>query len=139
MVRFYIQWKPPTSHWVKNLSLMFILTSAEIEGLKRKLTSKLGANSPSLQPDWQVQIISSLFVRKFIYWSYICSYEELASSLQTSCRLVNVWLFGGDQTLKLLCILIAPLILRNPRYVDRPTPPHSAWWHLFVATLIVKV
>lgn len=26
----------------------------EIEGLKRKLTSKLGANSPALVPDWQV-------------------------------------------------------------------------------------
>ncbi|KAG6597148.1 Acetyl-coenzyme A carboxylase carboxyl transferase subunit alpha, chloroplastic, partial [Cucurbita argyrosperma subsp. sororia] len=26
----------------------------EIEGLKRKLTSKLGANSPALQPDWQI-------------------------------------------------------------------------------------
>ncbi|CAN6569423.1 unnamed protein product [Malus baccata var. baccata] len=27
---------------------------AEIEGLKRKLTSKLGANSPTLVPDWQI-------------------------------------------------------------------------------------
>ncbi|XP_061955937.1 pre-mRNA cleavage factor Im 25 kDa subunit 2-like isoform X2 [Populus nigra] len=26
----------------------------EIEGLKRKLTSKLGANSPALVPDWQI-------------------------------------------------------------------------------------
>ncbi|GMP33466.1 hypothetical protein CsSME_00006771 [Camellia sinensis var. sinensis] len=26
----------------------------EIEGLKRKLSSKLGANSPSLQPNWQI-------------------------------------------------------------------------------------
>ncbi|XP_057475745.1 pre-mRNA cleavage factor Im 25 kDa subunit 2-like [Actinidia eriantha] len=26
----------------------------EIEGLKRKLNSKLGANSPTLQPDWQI-------------------------------------------------------------------------------------
>ncbi|KAL4621880.1 hypothetical protein ACB092_06G259900 [Castanea dentata] len=26
----------------------------EIEGLKRKLTSKLGANQPSLQPNWQI-------------------------------------------------------------------------------------
>lgn len=30
------------------------LTSTEIEGLKRKLSSKLAANSPGLQPDWQV-------------------------------------------------------------------------------------
>jgi len=27
---------------------------AEIEGLKRKLTSKLGATVPALVPDWQV-------------------------------------------------------------------------------------
>lgn len=33
---------------------MFLPIFAEIEGLKRKLTSKLGANQPSLQPDWQV-------------------------------------------------------------------------------------
>ncbi|KAL2324520.1 hypothetical protein Fmac_023578 [Flemingia macrophylla] len=29
----------------------------EIEGLKRKLTSKLGANSPALVPDWQVLLL----------------------------------------------------------------------------------
>lgn len=27
---------------------------AEIEGLKRKLTSKLGASNPGVVPDWQV-------------------------------------------------------------------------------------
>lgn len=32
----------------------------EIEGLKRKLTSKLGANSPALVPDWQVLFLISL-------------------------------------------------------------------------------
>ncbi|KAI8022138.1 Pre-mRNA cleavage factor Im 25 kDa subunit 2 [Camellia lanceoleosa] len=26
----------------------------EVEGLKRKLNGKLGANSPALQPDWQI-------------------------------------------------------------------------------------
>jgi len=31
----------------------------EIEGLKRKLTSKLGANSPALVPDWQVLLLTS--------------------------------------------------------------------------------
>ena len=31
---------------------------AEMEGLKRKLTSKLGANSPALVPDWQVLLLT---------------------------------------------------------------------------------
>ena len=43
---------------LSKISLSCFLTSAEIEGLKRKLTSKLGANSPALQPDWQVWVIS---------------------------------------------------------------------------------
>lgn len=37
--------------------------ASEIEGLKRKLTSKLGANSANLVPDWQV--LSSIFL--FMY------------------------------------------------------------------------
>jgi hypothetical protein len=31
-----------------------ILVFAEIEGLKRKLTSKLAPTASSIQPDWQV-------------------------------------------------------------------------------------
>ncbi|KAI3799171.1 hypothetical protein L1987_34466 [Smallanthus sonchifolius] len=38
----------------------FFLKSAEIEGLKRKLSSKLAANSPGLQPDWQVFLIEEV-------------------------------------------------------------------------------
>ncbi|MBA0558672.1 hypothetical protein Gorai_001391 [Gossypium raimondii] len=34
--------------------MIFFLLASEIEGLKRKLTSKLGANSPALVPDWQI-------------------------------------------------------------------------------------
>ena len=41
-------------HLSLSLSLTFLPIFAEIEGLKRKLTSKLGANQPSLQPNWQV-------------------------------------------------------------------------------------
>ena len=33
----------------------------ENEGLKRKLTSKLGANSPALVPDWQVTSFLAIF------------------------------------------------------------------------------
>ena len=36
----------------------------EIEGLKRKLTSKLGANSPALVPDWQVTSFLAIFTSK---------------------------------------------------------------------------
>lgn len=36
------------------MSYFFLKIFAEIEGLKRKLSSKLAANSLALQPDWQV-------------------------------------------------------------------------------------
>ena len=53
--------------WALSVSLfgIFLFYSArayvtEIEGLKRKLTSKLGANSPALVPDWQVTLLGYL-------------------------------------------------------------------------------
>lgn len=41
----------PQCQFVFIFCLIFV---AEIEGLKRKLTSKLGATVPALVPDWQV-------------------------------------------------------------------------------------
>lgn len=48
-------WK--IAHWAKCIILgvgVYLILFTEIEGLKRKLTSKLGANSQALVPDWQV-------------------------------------------------------------------------------------
>lgn len=36
------------------IALICITINTEIEGLKRKLSSKLAANSSAIQPDWQV-------------------------------------------------------------------------------------
>jgi hypothetical protein len=36
------------------MKIEIILVFAEIEGLKRKLTSKLAPTASSIQPDWQV-------------------------------------------------------------------------------------
>lgn len=48
-------------------SLIMPMLMTEIEGLKRKLTSKIGAGSPALVPDWQVSFspLSQLCVKKF--------------------------------------------------------------------------
>ncbi|KAG6426508.1 hypothetical protein SASPL_110732 [Salvia splendens] len=40
--------------WVLFFIFLPLIQFTEIDGLKRKLSSKLAANSPSLQPDWQV-------------------------------------------------------------------------------------
>ena len=42
------------SHVLHTISCSYVCNTAEVEGLKRKLTSKLAANSTGLQPDWQV-------------------------------------------------------------------------------------
>ena len=43
--------------------MLFFFWLQEIDGLRRKLTSKLGANSPALVPDWQVQICHNYLAR----------------------------------------------------------------------------
>lgn len=48
----------------------YFMFSAEIEGLKRKLSSKLAANSASLQPNWQVCLFCY-----FMYISAILPYQ----------------------------------------------------------------
>ena len=46
--------------------LMFSYILIEIEGLKRKLSSKLGANSSAHQPNWQVWSLVALWVYFFL-------------------------------------------------------------------------
>lgn len=52
--------------WEFILVLMSFINVAEIEGLKRKLNSKLGANTPTLQPDWQVLLTIIISVYKLV-------------------------------------------------------------------------
>jgi hypothetical protein len=43
-----------------------ILVCAEIEGLKRKLTSKLAPTASSIQPDWQVLKADNLYLQNIL-------------------------------------------------------------------------
>ncbi len=54
-----------------------IVIFAEIEGLKRKLTSKLAPTASSIQPDWQV----------FESWQFVpLEYPDNESPANISCK-----------------------------------------------------
>lgn len=105
--------------------------NVEIEGLKRKLTSKLAPTASSIQPEWQVNKDMTCLVNIYIYIQWNCGLEdtclvkELIStvSLFTKhynwCRLENVLRYGGAQILRLFCIPTNLPILLSQRYASK--------------------
>lgn len=64
-----------------DLASYFFCNFTEIDGLKRKLSSKLAANSPALQPDWQVMLKERLLVLG----------RTFTSSCLWKCKIFSLW------------------------------------------------
>jgi hypothetical protein len=79
--------------WALSVSLfgIFLFYSAwayvtEIEGLKRKLTSKLGANSPALVPDWQVTFLG------YLQLQVLTHEDDFKELIPVGVNLRRIWL-----------------------------------------------